>query len=88
MNRYLVRNPEGGIQWEGAEDVIAADPHEAAEKFARRQCASDPEYYRRYEDGRRLETKEWNSGRVTVVKVDVTFDPVFHSRIEPPAHQP
>lgn len=88
MKRYLVRNPDHGTGWEDARDFVEADPHDAAEMFAQRECASDSESYRTYESGVLVEVKEWNTGRITFVSVHVSFKPTFHSTIQRSADQP
>jgi hypothetical protein len=87
MKKYLVRDDDG-TEWEDAREFVEADPHDAAEAFAKWQCHRDSECYNRYESGKFLDVKEWNTGVVTIVSVSVSFDPHFHSRIERSADQP
>lgn len=82
MDKYRVRRPEHGEEWEDARVVSATDTLSVAEEYAERQCSEDPECYRSYESGVFLEVQHVESGEVVDVSVTVSFDPSFYARVQ------
>lgn len=85
-----------GVDWTiTGRRIVALDEHDAAEKFAQWQCQQEPGSYRLYEDGKLIEIKLYAADQSDnaalhasvgegsiLIKVSVSFDPQFHSRVE------
>lgn len=81
MKYYQVREEEGGADWDDIVSFQATDPHGAAEAYARKRCAGDPDWLPAYEKGVRLQVREDSSTAFFAVSVRVSMEPRFSSII-------
>ena len=81
MKYYLVREEEGGADWDDIVQFQAMDHQRAAETYARKQCHDDSDCIKAYESGVRLQVRESSETGYKLVSVRVSMEPHFSSVI-------
>jgi hypothetical protein len=79
LSKFSVCDPDyDDTAWTDVE--IVGDAADAAERYARDRCASDPECYSSFDDPGHVVLVR-TRGRTVPVKVTVSMEPCFSSRI-------